>query len=135
MALNSCDTSLLSQSLMVLGMAYAKLKKPEAVKLYLKECVAFKINGLQLVHAYNSLSDAYLQDKQWETARFYANKALETGVSISDIYSQAMSYQRLYFIEKDEENYKEALAHYDKCVYLKDSINELENRNNVLEIQ
>jgi tetratricopeptide (TPR) repeat protein len=134
-AKEACDTALLSQSLVVLGMAYTKLKRPDAVKLYLQECINLPLNDIKLAQAYNSLSDAYLQEEQWETARFYAHKALEKGILIHSIYSQAMSYQCLYFIEKDEENFKKALEYYDKCVYLKDSINTLENRNNVFEIQ
>jgi tetratricopeptide (TPR) repeat protein len=134
-AKNIRDTALLSQSLMVLGMTYTKLKKPDAVKLYLQECINLPLNDMKLAQAYSSLSEAYLQDEQWETARFYAHKALEKGIRVNSIYTQAMSYQCLYFIEKDEGNYKEALEYYDKCVQLKDSINALENRNNVLEIQ
>jgi tetratricopeptide (TPR) repeat protein len=129
------DTALLSQSLMVLGMTYAKLKKPDAVKLYLQECINLPLDDITLAQVYNSLSEAYLQDEQWETARFYAYKALKKGVREKNIYAQAMSYQCLYFIEKDEGHYKEALEYYDKCVRLKDSINALANKNNVLEIQ
>ncbi|MDR0691498.1 MAG: hypothetical protein LBF69_00495 [Prevotellaceae bacterium] len=129
------DTILLSQSLIVLGMAYTKLKKPGAVKLYLQECMNLPLDDMKLAQAYNSLSDAYLQEAQWETARFYACKALEKGLRVNSIYSQAMSYQCLYFIEKEEGNLKKALEYYDKCVLLKDSINTLENENNVLEIQ
>jgi hypothetical protein len=129
------DTALLSQSLIMLGMAYTKLQKPNAVKLYLQECINLPLNDVKLAQAYNSLSDAYLQEGQWETARFYAHKALEKGIRINDIYAQATSYQSLYFIEKDEGNFKKALEYYDKCVQLKDSINALGNRNNVFEIQ
>ena len=129
------DTALLSQSLIVLGMAYTKLEKPDAVKLYLQECINLPLNDMKLAQAYNSLSDAYLQEAQWETARFYAHKALEKGVRINSIYSQATSYRCLYLIEKEEGDYSSALDYYDKCAQLKDSINALESRNNVLEIQ
>jgi tetratricopeptide (TPR) repeat protein len=129
------DTSMLSQSLMVLGMAYTKLKKPGAVKLYLQECINLPLDDMKLAQAYNSLSEAYLQEGQWEAARFYAHKALEKGFRINSIYSQATSYRCLYLIEKEEGDYGRALEYYDKCAQLKDSINTLENRNNVLEIQ
>ena len=129
------DTALLSQSLAVLGMAYTKLKKPDAVKFYLQECINLPLDDMNLTQAYNSLSEAYLLEEQWETARFYAHKALEKGIHINSVYAQAMSYQCLYFIEKDEGNFKKALEYYDQYVCLKDSINTLENSNNVFEIQ
>jgi tetratricopeptide (TPR) repeat protein len=129
------DASLLSQSLMVLGMIYAKLNKPDAVKLYLSECINIETDEKKLAQVYTSLSEVYLAESHWEMARFYARKALEAGKNIQNIYIQANGYWCLYLIEKDEGDFKQALQYYNEHSNLKDSIVIVENRNNVIAVQ
>jgi tetratricopeptide (TPR) repeat protein/DNA-binding CsgD family transcriptional regulator len=104
----------------------AGFKRSDEAIIYIKEAITYCQTKFDyeplLARNYLNLTEAYIDTKQYRLAKEACDSAILKANIATDIYSQAASYQNLYFLDSLEGNYLKAL--YDKTKYqeLKDSI-------------
>lgn len=95
-----------------------------------------KVNDLRgIAESHSYIGEVYWRKKSIKDALFHAKKAIKLAEEIgipTTIYKPAML---LYKINKQNNNAKEALAHYELYLKLRDSISNQESRNATLKSQ
>lgn len=72
-------------------------------------------------HIYLNLGNLYRKQQRNDSAYYYYHKAL----NISNIRKNYYSYKHLYFIEKENNNYAQAVGYIDKAIGLKEKIDSI----------
>lgn len=109
---------------------------PLSIK-YGKECILSTLKRNEKVPSeyYCNLSFAFYKSNELDSAKYYCHKMIEVALSNENDINLSNGYYILSYFEEKQSNYKEACRlknHFNK---LKDSLNEVRNSNNILELE
>lgn len=131
---NNC-TSIVSLSL---GSNYIKQNQLEnALKYYQSALTIAKKNDYQqtALEAKIAIANIYQTKKQFETAKLLFTEALASANKLNLLQEQVQIYEALKEIAISNNEYKTALGLASKREFLKDSINHLQNRKEISELE
>lgn len=113
-----------------LGNAYLQLKNYDLAEFYIRKGI--QLDSIEIAADYASLADIYYERRDKEKALRYLEKARNL---TTNKISMAGIDHKYYLLNKDDENYKEALHYLEQYVITADSIVTLENSLNMMEIE
>lgn len=123
--------------LSAISLFYRKNDNLEMSIYYSKKCLdSFSKNNITIPSEYYyNLCIIYYRQQKFDSAKYYCNQMIKAAsVDINDI-NLSNGYNILSYFEEKQGNYKEACRlknHFNK---LKDSLNEVRNSNNILELE
>ncbi|NDW12111.1 hypothetical protein D0T50_04305 [Bacteroides sp. 214] len=94
---------------------------------YITRAISFAPKDAELAEYYFLKGNALLSLHQSDSAGYYLHKSLEG----DNLYANAASFYTLYQLEKENGNYKESLAYVDEYVLYYDSIQRLNQRDEI----
>lgn len=112
-----------------LGNIYSSLGQTDWAEKYFWS--SLRTDASDNVPNYLALADVYRKNKDFEKARFYISKAS----SISHSRSSFAVFYTSYLINKEEKNFEKALAYLEQFQAELDSIADLKNKNNIIEVE
>lgn len=120
------DTVVLSSIVNSFGVAYELMGELDVAERYYLEAIALDPGDSPPV--YYALSDIYIKRKDYETARYYLEKAQ------SD-HTKDEILRQYFFIEKAENNPDKAIEYLEQYIAYLDSVYAEQNRINVYEVE
>lgn len=125
------DSLALSDIYNALGNVYSSLNQTGLAEKYL--WASLRADSSDSAPNYLALAEVYRKNKNFEKARSYAQKAA-AGSSINANVPFSASYI-FYLIEKEEKNFEQALAALEHFQIMLDSLGDLKNKNNILQVE
>lgn len=101
-----------------LGVYYSIIGNSEKALEYIKKAIRHTRKGDEMERNYLVLGEAYIVQRQYDSARYYLNRS----ATANDIYTKATSQYRLHELEVLLENYKDAIQHLVEFQTTSDSI-------------
>jgi CHAT domain-containing protein/tetratricopeptide (TPR) repeat protein len=80
-----------------------------------------KRQKMSLANSYINMGAAYIYQHKWKQAEEANKKALEVFIELQDEDAQASAYRNLGMIAESNLDYQTALAHYEKCLKLREN--------------
>lgn len=94
---------------------------------YAKDCIKIKKTDQRIF----SLGDTYRYLKMYDSAYFYLNQACLS----PNIHTARSAYQALYYISREEKDYKKAVEYSNKLWFYQDSIGKTDRNKALIEMQ
>ena len=133
-ALNSVDTikrrELYVGLLNELGRSYYAIGNSALALEYVSHAINLGTDN-NLYHYYLLKADIYNSLNNYDSTALYLKKALTS----NDLYIKAASYIGLYRLEKEQNNWDFAIKYNDQYLFYRDSIEKIEQREEVIRIQ
>lgn len=133
-ALNSVDTikrrELYVGLLNELGRSYYAIGNSALALEYVSHAINLGTDN-NLYHYYLLKADIYNSLNNYDSIALYLKKALTS----NDLYIKAASYIGLYRLEKEQNNWDFAIKYNDQYLFYRDSIEKIEQREEVIRIQ
>lgn len=104
---------------------------------YGKRCLAsFQQQNKEIPSEYyNNLLNAFHKQHLSDSAKYYCNKMIKMAQKEKNDFNLINGYKFLSYLEEKKGNYQSACKLKDKLNHIKDSINEVRNSNNILELE
>lgn len=104
---------------------------------YGKRCLAsFQQQNKEIPSEYyNNLLIAFHKQHLSDSAKYYCNKMIKMAHKEKNGFNLINGYKFLSYLEEQKGNYQSACILKDKLNHIKDSINEIKNFNNILELE
>lgn len=98
-----------------IGVVYREKKEYDLAKQYMKEGLGCAANNTAKAKIYLSLSKAYNENKQLDSAYYYIQQSLNLQKSdTQNLYLLSITYKMLSSLEEKRNRYKEALEYHKK---------------------
>lgn len=129
------DNALNSAIRQNIGFALSKSGKHKEAIPYYREALTHVNSDTEFGRIYCNMSESFYNQKRNDSARFYVNKALILPNIKNDKYQMLSMYKLLSLINKQDQNYKEALSDHEQYTQYQDLIFEENEAESIREIQ